>query len=187
MENVTTRFGYRSRWLADDDPLDPCARVAARNRRACYLRASVRVIAFHKNDFAKAAATCAALASRWARPCFRGYGRDVVNEARYTPAKIIALCRFAADYRGDCLYGAARTVGDGTGSKGVRRAAKLCRLAPESERSACFAGTGIIVGLLYPTDATRQRACARVASRYASACTEAALAEVRPDGTGAWG
>jgi hypothetical protein len=187
MENVTTRFGFRSQWLADEDPLYPCARIALRNRRACYLRAAVRVIAFHHNDFPKAAATCGALAPQWARACFRGYGRDAVNEARYSPTKIIALCRLAGDSRDDCLYGAARTVGDGTGGDGVKRAAKLCRLAPEGDRDSCFAGAGIIVGLLYPTDATRQRACVRVASRHALACSKAAIAEVKPDGTGAWG
>ena len=145
-------------WLEDDDPLYPCGRVALRNRRSCYLRAAVRVISFHGNDFAKAAAACDALAPRWAQACFRGYGRDAVNEARYSPAKIISLCRLADDNRDDCLYGAARTVGDGEGSEGVRRAAKLCRMAPTSERDACFSGVGIIVGLLYPTNATRQRA-----------------------------
>ena len=187
MENVTTRFGFRSRWLEDDDPLYPCGRVALRNRRSCYLRAAVRVISFHGNDFAKAAAVCDALAPRWAQACFRGYGRDAVNEARYSPAKIISLCRLADDNRDDCLYGAARTVGDGEGSEGVRRAAKLCRMAPTSERDACFSGVGIIVGLLYPTNATRQRACEQVASRSAPACARAAIAEVEPDGTGAWG
>jgi hypothetical protein len=187
MENVTTRFGFRSRWLADDDPLYPCARIAFRNRRACYLRAAVRVIAFNRNDFAKAASTCGTLAPEWARACFRGYGRDVVNEARYSPVKIISLCRLAADNRDDCLYGAARTVGDGAGIDGARRAANLCRLAPERDRQSCFAGAGIIVGLLYPTDATRRQACERVAGRYAPACSKAAIAEVRPNGTGAWG
>ncbi len=187
MENVTTRFGFRSQWLADDDPLYPCGRIALRNRRACYLRAAVRVIAFHDNDFVKAAATCEALAPEWARACFRGYGRDAVSEARYSSAKIISLCRLAADVQDDCLYGAARTVGDGAGSDGVKRAAKLCRLAPEDDRDSCFAGTGVIVGLLYPTNATRRRACERVASSHAPACTKAAIAEVRPDGTGAWG
>lgn len=187
MENVTTRFGFRSQWLADDDPLYPCARIALRNRRGCYLRAAVRVIAFNKSDFAKAATTCGTLATNWARACFRGYGRDAVNEARYAPAKIISLCRLADDNQDDCLYGAARTVADGAGIDGVRRAAKLCRLAPEGDRDSCFAGAGIIVGLLYPTDATRRRACERVTSLHAPACSDAAIAEVKPNGTGTWG
>lgn len=187
MENVTTRFGYRSQWLADDDPLYPCARVAQRNRRSCYLRAAVRVIAFQRNDFARAAATCSTLALEWASPCFRGFGRDAVNEALFAPGRIISLCRLAGDNQDDCLYGAARTVADGARFEGVRRAAKLCRMAPEGDRGSCFAGAGIIVGLLYPTDATRGRACERVAGPYARACSTAAIAEVKPDGKGAWG
>ena len=187
MENVTTRFGFRSSWLSDDDPLDPCGRIPLRNRRSCYLRAAVRVISFHDNDFAKAAETCAALDPRWAEPCFRGFGRDAVGAARYAPAKIISLCRFAGEWQGDCLFGAARTVGDGFGVPGARRAAKLCRRAPEADRDSCFSGVGIIVGLLYPTDVTRRAACTKIAVDYASACATTAIAEVRPDGREAWG
>ena len=187
MENVTTRFGYRSSWLKDDDPLYPCDRVPQRNRRSCFLRSSVRIIAFHKNDFAKAAETCAGLSPHWSRACFRGYGRDAVGEARYAPAKILSLCGLARTGQADCLFGAARTVGDGFGVAGARRSARLCLRAPRPGRDSCFGGVGIIVGLLYATDTARREACATLAAGHAQTCARAAIAEVNADGRAAWG
>jgi hypothetical protein len=187
MENVTTRFGFRSSWLSDDDPLYPCERVAQQNRRSCYLRAAVRVISFHENDFGKSAQTCLALETRWAEPCMRGIGRDVVGAARYAPAKILSLCALGGGGEGDCLYGAARTVGDGFGVPGAKRAARLCARAPLAHRESCFSGVGIVVGLLYATDAARRAACTAFAPEHADACAAVAIAEVRPDGREAWG
>lgn len=187
MENVTTRFGFRSSWLSEDDPLDPCGRIPFRNQRSCYLRAAVRVLTFHDNDFEKTAATCAGLEARWAEPCFRGFGRDAVGAARYAPAKILELCSLAGEWQGDCLLGAARTVGDGFGVPGAKRAARLCARAPNADSDACYSGVGIVVGLLYPTDATRRAACSKIAGTGAAACSKSAMAEVRPDGREAWG
>jgi hypothetical protein len=187
MENATTRFGFRSSWLSEEDPLAPCERIPRGNRRSCYLRAAVRILELNGNDFASAARTCLGLARPWARACLRGYGREVVGAARYAPGKILSLCRLSGASAGDCLYGAARTVGDGTGSDGVLRAAKLCRSAPPNERGACFSGLGVVVGLLYPTHATRRRACAEISGSELRSCTQAAIAEVDPSGRGAWG
>jgi hypothetical protein len=187
MENVTTRFGFRSPWLNDDDPLYPCARIDGRHRLSCYLRAPARVLAHHQGDFGQAAGTCATLERAWATACFRGLGREAVSKAGYSAPKIIWLCRHAESYQGDCLYGAARTVGDGSGLEGAKRAAKMCARAPRAERSSCYAGVGIIVGLLHPTDAARRLGCSRLAQAHARACTEAAIAEVDPSGRAAWG
>jgi hypothetical protein len=187
MENATTRFGYRSPWLDDADPLAPCNEISESGKRSCYLRAAVRILEFHENDFAEAARTCLGLARHWARACLRGYGREVVGEARYVPTKIMSLCRLAGAQQGDCLYGAARTVADRSGSKGIGRAAKLCSISPADQRDACFSGVGIVVGLLYPTDVARRRACDRVSGRHLASCAQAAIAEVDPSGREAWG
>ena len=187
MENVTTRFGFRSRWLEDDDSLYPCRSVPTPHRRSCYLRAPVRILALNDSDFAKTAATCASLGEEYATACFRGYGREAVSVARYETAKIVRHCRAARAHRGDCLYGAARTVGDGSGLPGARRAARLCHGSPREFRDGCFEGVGIVVGLLYPTDAARRAACARIAGAHAESCARAAIAEVHPSGRAAWG
>ena len=187
MENINTRYGFRSLWVKDDDPLYPCRTVQARDRRSCYVRSTSRVLELNHGDFAQAASTCASVGTHWSRYCFRGFGRDAVNEAHYKPAKILTLCRLAGRWGGDCLFGAARTIGDGFGLRGVRDGAALCRRAPRAQRPACFAGVGLIVGLLYPTDSRRASVCTRVAIAFAEACSGSAIAEVDPSGRASWG
>jgi hypothetical protein len=187
MENYNTRYGYRSSWLKDDDPLYPCPTIALEYRESCYLRVAIRVLELNGNDFAKTAQTCAGLAPRWAQFCFRGYGRDAVGNSRYAQKKILALCELAGAAEGQCLYGAARTIGDGFGLQGARDAGALCNRASRADRSACFSGVGLVLGLLYPTNAARRNACAGVAGPYVEPCTEAAIAEVDPSGLETWG
>jgi hypothetical protein len=188
MENVSTRFGFRSRWLRETDPLYPCNSLELRHRRSCYLRATTWILELNQYDFADTARRCAAAGSAWASYCFRGYGRDAVVDARYESIpRVLALCGLAGEGRGACFYGAARTFGDGEGLAGARRAAAFCARAPRAHRGGCSAGLGIVAGLLYRTDADRRAACIRLAPAYAGACTQAAIAEVDPGGRGAWG
>ena len=187
MENVSTRFGYRSSWLDEEDPLYPCNRVAAQHRRSCFVRATTWILQVEKNDFARTANRCAG-AGRWAAVCFRGFGRDAVVEARYRDVrKVHELCRLSGPYTGDCYFGAARTFGDGDGLAGARRAARFCATAPVAQRSDCAGGYGIVVGLLFATTQERHAACLGLSRRYASACAAAAEAEVDPSGRDAWG
>ena len=186
MENINTRFGFRSPWLDDKDPLYPCERVSSGDKRSCYLRASWRILTLSGGDFSSTAAACARLGN-WARTCFHGFGRDAAEHARYSAGKILSLCRLAGAGEGDCLLGAARTIANASGARGIGPAAALCERAPRSERASCFAGVGLVLGMLHPTDATRTAACAAVAREYEPACTEAADAEVDPSGTKAWG
>jgi hypothetical protein len=186
MENVNTRFGYRSAWLDDDDPLDPCRRVAVLDRHSCYLRASWRILVLSDSDYAATAAACARLAV-WAGTCLRGYGRDVAEKARYEPSEIRPLCRLAGAGEADCLLGAARTIANASGAAGVAPAAKLCASAPPAAGSACYSGIGLVLGMLYPTDASRRAACGRLTREHADACAAAARAEVDPSGRDSWG
>jgi hypothetical protein len=186
MENINTRFGFRSPWLDDEDPLYPCAQVSVPDRRSCYLRASWRILTLEGGSFERTATACAAL-GRWARTCFQGFGRDVAEKARYGGAEIRSLCRVAGAGEADCLFGAARTVANASGRDGIEPAAELCTESPRAARAACFSGIGIVLGMLHPTDASRRAACARVASAYAGACARAASAEVAWDGSRSWG
>jgi hypothetical protein len=187
MENLNTRFGFKSLYVRDDDPLYPCSVVKERDRRSCYVRATTRVLELNHNDFPATAKTCASVGEPWSHYCFRGYGRDAVGVARYGAGKILSLCRLAGDGEGDCLYGAARTVGDGFGYAGAVRASRVCRRASEAVQASCFGGVGLVLGLLYPTDRARRAACVRVAQAHADACSEAAVAEVDPSGRESWG
>ncbi len=67
MENINTRFGFRSPWLDETDPLYPCARVSAEDRRSCYLRASWRILTLEEGSFERTAAACARLGTLGAR------------------------------------------------------------------------------------------------------------------------
>jgi hypothetical protein len=186
MENVDTRFGYRSRWLDEDDPLYPCSQVRARDQRPCYLRASWRILQLENGNFAKTAAACARLAE-WARTCFRGYGRDAADHVRGSPMKILGLCRLADDLAADCLHGAARSIANASGLRGIEPAADLCRRASRSERASCFAGVGLVLGMLHATNTRRKSACAAISGTYERVCTRAAVSEIDPKTTTAWG
>ena len=188
MENVSTRFGFRSQWLSEDDPLYPCNRVQVRHKRSCYVRATTRTLELNDNDFEDTARTCESAGPRWVPFCFRGYGRDAVVEARYESfEKVLRLCRRAGRAQGECLVGAARTFADGAGLEGAKRAAAFCARAPSADRADCVSGLGIVLGLLRPTNASRRAACAKLAPRYVEACSRAAIAEVDPSGRAAWG
>ena len=186
MENVNTRFGFRSSWLDDEDPLYPCDRVRLADEHSCYLRASWRILTLAEGDWEKTAAGCAAL-GKWAETCFQGYGRDAAEKARYVPGKILPLCRTAGIGQGDCLFGAARTIANAWGMPGVLPAADLCDRAPRAEREACFSGVGLVLGMLYPTSAARRAACAKLTREHVDPCAAAANAEVDPSGRRSWG
>ena len=187
MENSNTGFGFRSRWVDDENPLYPCNEVGSLDRRHCFARVSTRVLQATGNDFELAARSCADLARRWARQCFRGFGRDAVD-VRGGPETTLKRCRLAAVWEGECLFGAARWVMDRAGRDGTRGAVALCTRAAPAVQGDCFRGIGTVLGLLNPSNAARRRACTKVTPRYVDACTQAAIAEVDPSAPEeAWG
>lgn len=186
MENVNTQFGFRSPWLDDEDPLYPCRLVMSADQRSCYLRASWRILASEQGSFARTAAACARL-GQWARTCFHGLGRDAAERARYVPEKVRPLCRVADTAEGDCLRGAARTIANASGPAGIEPARRLCARAPLRQRANCFAGIGVVIGMLRPATSTRVLACRRVTPEHIRQCVEAAEAEIDPRGANSWG
>lgn len=185
MENGSTVYGLRSQWLKDDDPLYPCQRVGVRNRASCYLRATTQILRTNHFNWPDTAAMCRALARKWVRYCLRSYGRDAANYTGGKAEPILRLCRLVGAARGNCLYGAARTIADRDAR--AEGAAALCRLAERRHQPACFAGLGVVIGLLEPTDKARMEACRRFSGQDVGECSEAAIAEVAPNGRGAWG
>jgi hypothetical protein len=184
MENGSTVYGLRSPWLKDSDPLYPCARVTLRSRSSCYLRVTTQILRTNGFDWPKTVATCRGLAPGWRLYCFRSYGRDAVNYTGGKIASVLRLCRLTSSAEGMCLYGAARSLADR--DVGLDRAVALCREATRA-RGSCFAGVGVVVGLFEPTDAKRRTACRNLTRTFAESCAKAAIAEVAPDGHGAWG
>jgi hypothetical protein len=186
MENGSSVYGWRSRWLKDSDPLYPCDWVKLRNKASCYLRVTTQIYKVNGADWKKTAEACQALAERWQKYCFRSYGRDAVGNSRGEGADVILeRCRLTGAGEGNCLYGAARTLADANGN--ALPAAALCRQAPQAQQAGCFAGMGVVVGLLHPTRRARAAACASLTGAYARQCTDEANGEVAIDGRGAWG
>jgi hypothetical protein len=185
MENGSTVYGLRSPWLRNDDAIYPCDHIKHRNRASCYLRVTTQMLRMNRFDWRETAAGCAHLAATWRRKCFRSYGRDAANYAGGKPQSIIRLCRIAGRGGRSCIYGAARSVADRDAKVG--RAAALCRRAAGRQMSSCFAGLGVVVGLLQASANGRVRACKSLTLSFAAACARAASLEIRPDGRGAWG
>jgi hypothetical protein len=186
MENVDTRFGYRSRWLDDDDPLYPCRTVTLFDRRSCYLRASSRLLLANGGDYGRTGDACRRL-GRWARACLQGLGREASEQASYGSAETRRLCSLTGRGEADCLFGAARTIANASGARGIAPARALCEATRAPGRSACFSGIGLVLGMLYGSDAARAAACERIAGGDAGACLRAARSEIDPSGITAWG
>jgi hypothetical protein len=185
MENGSTVYGLRSQWLKADDPLYPCGVVKVRNRASCYLRATTQILTVNHFNWLRTAETCQSVATKWRRHCFRSYGRDTVNYAGGKADSILRLCSFAHAEEGQCLYGAARTMADRDAK--TAKAAAFCRRTSSALQGKCFAGLGVVVGLLEPTPTARARACESLSRSLARACLAGAEGEVDPNGHGAWG
>jgi hypothetical protein len=185
MENGSSLYGLRSQWLKDDDPTYPCQRIKLRNRESCYLRVTTQMLQTSHFDWPDTVHRCDALALKWRLYCFRSYGRDAAHYSGGKIASILRLCRLTDSWQGQCLYGAARTIADRDANPS--HAAILCDSAAQAEQPACFAGVGVVVGLLEPTRTARMQACRALTQTSARACLGAAQAEVNPNGRGAWG
>jgi hypothetical protein len=185
MENGSTVYGLRSQWLRDDDPLFPCKQIKLRNRASCYLRVTTQILRTNHFDWPETANRCAALPQKWRRYCFRSYGRDATHYPGGKIASILRLCHLTRTWEGQCLYGAARTIADRDANPA--HGAVLCRSAAHLQQGFCFAGVGVVIGLLKPADAERVKACRGLTQKYVQQCARAATSEVAPSGRGAWG
>jgi mono/diheme cytochrome c family protein len=172
MENISSSYGVKSRWLKDDDLIYPCNAVKERHKVYCYLMVTSRILPVVGYDFGRTAAFCRRSEPGWVATCYQSLGRDASGQTRQDPARIAEICRLARGGEGDCLYGAARDITSNYADP--RRAGELCRDAPARYRQRCFLGIGTIVGSLETTDAGRRAACRKVGARYASVCARGA-------------
>ena len=163
MENISSSYGVKSRWLRDDNLVYPCNTVANRHKQYCYLMVTSRILQANGYDWRKAARICRTVERGWVDTCFESFGRDASGYTRQTPARILPLCRIAEEHERQCLYAAARDMTSNYGN-GVR-AATLCERARASMRERCFYGIGTIL----ETQA-QGASCRRLNKRYANAC-----------------
>jgi hypothetical protein len=173
MENISSSYGVRSKWLRENDPVYPCQVVEERHKLYCYLMVTSRINELNGFDWGETAETCASVERDWVATCFESYGRDASGSTRQNPREVARICRLAGGHQASCVFGAARDMTSNYANG--RRASELCGLAPRALRAQCFYGIGTILGNLETTVAGRRKACADIAPRpYLASCTSGA-------------
>lgn len=178
MENISSSYGVKSKWLKDADLLFPCDVVAERHKLYCYLMVTSRILEATGFDWTRAVSECRRAEKGWIDECFQSYGRDASGNTRQDPAGIVGHCAEAGNMEGECIYGAARDVtsNDAEGT----RAAVMCERASPPHRPRCYEGIGTIIGSLHSTAAARQEACKALSAQYLADCARGAGAPIAP-------
>jgi hypothetical protein len=174
MENVSSSYGIKSRWLRDDDLIYPCNTIAEKYKLYCYLMVTSRILEATGYDWAKTVATCRRSDRSWVATCFQSLGRDASGNTRQNVPKVLELCSLAADMTRECIYGAARDITSNDANP--RRAKGLCQAAAERFRAYCFEGIGTIVGGFHASRKGRRAACRTLTTRYFQDCARGAVA-----------
>jgi Cytochrome C oxidase, cbb3-type, subunit III len=166
MENQQSSYGFRSKWLKNDDLLYPCDSdvVQEQDKLYCYLLVTSYILPKVGGDWGKVAAWCRKSDPTYVGTCFQSMGRDASGSSRQQPKGILSICAEARpDGEGECLFGAARDIlnNDVTDLRGR----ELCESVPREHRSYCFYGLGSMLGTVYSTSTERGQACARFAPK----------------------
>jgi mono/diheme cytochrome c family protein len=172
MENISSSYGVKSRWLRDNDLIYPCNAVAERHKVYCYLMVTSRILPAVGYDFRRTADFCKRSERAWVATCYQSLGRDASGQSRQDPRRIAEICRLAGSGEGDCLYGAARDITSNYADP--TRAGELCRGAALRYRERCFTGIGTIIGSLEATTEGRRAACRKLGAPYVDACARGA-------------
>jgi hypothetical protein len=172
MENISSSYGFTSKWLKDDDPVYPCNSVKERHRYYCFLMVTSRILQRNGYDWEKTAETCQGVEKDWIDICFQSFGRDASGSTRQNAGEILRLCRFGGRWEDDCVYGAARDIT--SNDAGARRARLLCERAAGRLRPTCFNGIGTILRGLSASEEEARAACAAATTSYLSACLRGA-------------
>jgi len=169
MENFNTSYGVTSRYVRDDDLLYPCDAIAERHKLYCYLQITDRLLGQTGYDWQQAAKLCAGAEKAWRGTCFQSFGRSASGTARLDRKALLSFCNVpAAEWRGDCVYGAVRDIT--SNDAGAPRAIAFCQAVDGRLRARCFYGLGTILAGMYADASGLARACAAVPARYAAEC-----------------
>jgi hypothetical protein len=181
MENFSSSYGIRSRFLRSNDLTYPCDAVAERDRYYCYIQVTERILPADGYNWPKTAAICRSTPTRWVGACFQSYGRDASGTAGRSAIKALSLCRIAGDREGDCIYGVARDIVNT--DAGTTRGVAFCARAPEALRARCYTGVGTVVAAIRPSAAGRRAACRSIPASFVSDCLTGAGAVPSPPAT----
>ena len=174
MENVSSSYGIKSRWLRDNDLIYPCNTIAEKYKLYCYLMVTSRILEANDYDWAKTVSECRRSDRGWVATCFQSLGRDASGNSRQNVPKVLELCGLAGDMTRECIYGAARDITSNDASP--RRAKVLCESAAQRFRDYCFEGIGTIIGGFHAYREGRRAACRGVTTRYFQDCARGAVA-----------
>jgi hypothetical protein len=172
MENISFSYGFKSRFLKEDDPVYPCNAVAQGTKRRCYQIVTSRILPLVGDDWEKTAEICASVERDFVGWCFQSFGRDASSRSGREPTKIAELCAIAREYggEGDCVASAAYDMTANFTSP--EKAQALCDTVHSGVRGRCYYGIGIVMARLRVTDEARVADCTAIASepRYVAEC-----------------
>ena len=168
MENQSSSYGYRSKWLRRSEPLYPCTAVAQRHKLYCYLMVTSQILPDVGYSWTKTVRWCRKSERGWVSTCFQSLGRDASGRTRGSVTRIERICALAGAMERECIRGAAADLASNDANG--RRAARLCNASPAGARAYCFYATGSILGSFSYATSGRRRLCAAITSAYFRAC-----------------
>ena len=159
MENQSSSFGLRTKWLSRKNLLYPCNSklVERRDKLYCYLLVTSHILPNVNGDWKKMADWCRKSERGWADICFQSYGRDVAGNAGRDPEGMKSLCAQAGSGEKDCIFGAIRDVMNNNPQDPNGEA--FCKVVKPVFRAQCFFGMGTILGTQQNTPETKRQAC----------------------------
>jgi hypothetical protein len=159
MENQSSSFGLRTKWLKKDNLLYPCNSklVERRDKLYCYLLVTSHILPNVNGDWKKMADWCRRSERGWVDVCFQSYGRDVAGNAGRDPQGMKSLCAQAGSGEKDCIFGAIRDVMNNNPQD--PNGAAFCEVVKPGFRAYCFFGMGTILGTQQNTPETKRQAC----------------------------
>jgi mono/diheme cytochrome c family protein len=163
MENQSSSFGLRSKWLSNKNLLYPCNSklVKRQDKLYCYLLITSHILPEVGGDFRKTADWCRKSEPAWIAICFQSYGRDVAGAAVRNPAQMKRLCAEAGSGEKECIFGAVRDVINNNAQDLSAKA--FCETVKSQFRDYCFFGIGSILGTQHADAAGKQAACEQFA------------------------
>ena len=174
MENISSSYGIKSKWLRDHDLIYPCNTIAEKYKLYCYLMVTSRILEQTGYDWKQAVKWCRKSDKGWVATCFQSMGRDASGNTRQDVPKILELCALAGDMARECIYGAARDITSNDASP--RRAKGLCDSASKQHRAYCWEGIGTIIGGFHADQEGRRAECHKVTTQYYRDCARGAVA-----------
>ena len=159
MENQSSSFGLRTKWLSKKNLLYPCNSelVQRKDKLYCYLLVTSHILPNVSGDWKKTADWCRKSERGWADYCFQSYGRDVAGNAGRDPRGMKQLCAQAGSGEKECIYGAIRDVMNNNPQDPNGKA--FCEAVDPRFRQYCFFGMGTILGTQQSTPETKRQAC----------------------------